>query len=169
MQVRWLIRRDMPEVLDIERLCFSDPWSEKEFLDALRVRTCIGMVAEDQDHIVGYMIYELTKDSLILMNFAVNPVSWRIGIGRTMVDRLVAKLRQGQRTKIDLTVREANLPAQLFFRSQGFQCVGTTRELYSLEDGSREDAYHFRFQLTDIHQPFFPHNRITEYIENQAE
>ena len=46
VQIRWMIRRDMPEVLDIERLSFEFAWTEEDFLCCLRQRNCIGMVAE---------------------------------------------------------------------------------------------------------------------------
>ena len=45
-QIRWLIRRDMDDVLAIERASFQFPWTEEEFLCCLRQRNCIGTVAE---------------------------------------------------------------------------------------------------------------------------
>ncbi len=60
--VRWMIRRDMSDVLAIESESFEFPWSEEEFVRCLRQRNCIGMVAELDDRIVGYMIYELHKN-----------------------------------------------------------------------------------------------------------
>ena len=41
-QIRWLIRRDMPEVMEIENRSFEFPWVEDEFLACLRQRNCIG-------------------------------------------------------------------------------------------------------------------------------
>jgi len=58
-QIRWLIRRDMPEVLEIERANFEYTWTEEDFLCCLRQRNCIGMVAEIAHNIEGFMIYEL--------------------------------------------------------------------------------------------------------------
>ena len=46
VHIRWMIRRDMPEVLQIERTSFEYPWSEEDFIRCLRQRNCIGMVAE---------------------------------------------------------------------------------------------------------------------------
>ncbi|MEZ6091062.1 MAG: ribosomal-protein-alanine N-acetyltransferase RimI, partial [Pirellulaceae bacterium] len=50
-----MIRRDMPSVLDIEAACFEFSWSEDEFIRCLRQRNCIGMVAEENDQVVGFM------------------------------------------------------------------------------------------------------------------
>ena len=46
VHIRWMIRRDMAEVLEIERAAFEFPWFEEEFIRCLRQRNCIGMVAE---------------------------------------------------------------------------------------------------------------------------
>ena len=82
VQIRWLIRRDMPEVLEIERSCFEYVWTEEDFLCCLRQRNCIGMVSEHDHTIVGFMIYELHKMKLRIINFAVAPVEQRRGIAQ---------------------------------------------------------------------------------------
>ena len=50
---------------------FEFPWSEEEFIRCLRQRNCIGMVAEHGERVVGFMIYELHKTRLHILNFAV--------------------------------------------------------------------------------------------------
>ena len=74
VHIRWMIRRDMPEVLDIENDGFEFPWSEEDFIRCLRQRNCIGMVAEHDERVVGFMIYELHKTRLHVLNFAVGQV-----------------------------------------------------------------------------------------------
>ena len=61
VHIRWMIRRDMPEVLGIENQSFEFPWSGDDFVRCLRQCNCIGMVAEHEDRVVGFMIYELLK------------------------------------------------------------------------------------------------------------
>ena len=56
IHVRWMIRRDMHEVIAIEREAFEFPWSEEDFTRCLRQRNCIGMVAELADSVVAFMI-----------------------------------------------------------------------------------------------------------------
>ena len=68
-----MIRRDMPEVMRTERASFEYSWTEDDFLRCLRQRNCIGMVAERGDSIIGFMIYELHKTRLHVLNFAVHP------------------------------------------------------------------------------------------------
>src|SRR5262249_26764482 len=77
VHIRWMIRRDMPEVLQTEQDSFEYSWTEEDFLRCLRQRNCIGMVAEQGEKVVGFMIYELHKAKLHILNFAVHPASRR--------------------------------------------------------------------------------------------
>ena len=111
VHIRWMIRRDMPEVLLTEQQSFEYAWTEDDFLRCLRQRNCIGMVAEHNDRIVGFMIYELHKNRLHVLNFAVVPAARRFGVGAQMVSKLIGKLSSHRRSKITLAVRERNLAA----------------------------------------------------------
>ncbi len=71
VHIRWMIRRDMLEVLDIESGSFEFPWSEEGFLRCLRQRNCMGMVAEYDGRVLGFMMYEFHKDQLHVLNLAV--------------------------------------------------------------------------------------------------
>ncbi len=142
VHIRWMIRRDMPEVLDIERASFEFPWFEEDFIRCLRQRNCIGMVAEHAERVVGFMIYELHKTRLHILNFAVGSNLRRRGIGRQMIEKLVGKLSSQRRTEITLEVRETNLSAQIFFRESGFRATNVLRDFY---DDSPEDAYVMQF------------------------
>ena len=163
VQIRWLIRRDMPEVLAIEQSSFRQPWSEEDFLGHLRQRNCIGMVAEHNQQIVGFMIYELHKERLQLLNFATGVDFRQLGVGLQMVNKLVDKLSQQRRQEILLEVRESNLGAQLFFKARGFQAVRVMRAHY---DATTEDAYVMRYRVYETASDtgsFQPHNRIAFY------
>ncbi len=80
VHIRWMIRRDMADVLEIENSSFEFPWFEEDFIRCLRQRNCIGMVAEYDEHIVGFMIYELHKSRLHILNFAVHPDFLKSGV-----------------------------------------------------------------------------------------
>lgn len=139
----------MPSVLDIEEQCFEFPWSEEEFIRCLRQRNCIGMVAELSEQVVGFMIYELHKNRLHILNFSVHPEFQRQGIGKAMIEKLVGKLSYQRRSRIMLEVRETNLPAQLFFKDLGFRAVSVLREFY---EDSPEDAYlmQYRYRESEV-------------------
>ncbi len=159
VHIRWMIRRDMSEVLGIEQASFEYPWAEEDFVRCLRQRNCIGMVAEYNERIVGFMIYELHKNRLHILNFAVAPWARRQEVGSQMLDKLVGKLSSQRRTRISLEVRETNLSAQLFFKSGGFRAISVLRDFY---DDSTEDAYVMQYYYRDsaAEEPV-PLNRIT--------
>ncbi|MDG2382005.1 MAG: ribosomal protein S18-alanine N-acetyltransferase [Pirellulaceae bacterium] len=159
VHIRWMIRRDMPEILEIENRSFEFPWSEEDFIRCLRQRNCIGMVAERDERIVGFMIYELHKTRLHVLNFAVHGDFRRKGVGGQMTHKLVGKLSHQRRTRILLEIRETNLDAQLFFRSCGFRAVSVLRDFY---EDTTEDAYlmESRYKPT-LHEALQPVNRIS--------
>lgn len=163
VQIRWLIRRDMADVLRIETQSFESPWTDEDFLCCLRQRNCIGMVAEFNHQIVGFMIYELHKSRLNILNFAVADEARRQGVGTQMVLRLIDKLSQQRRSEILMEVRERNLDAQLFFARQGFRAISVLRKHY---DDTAEDAYIMQFRMDATHDaasPYAPQNRISGY------
>ncbi|MEZ6071422.1 MAG: ribosomal protein S18-alanine N-acetyltransferase [Pirellulales bacterium] len=158
VHIRWMIRRDLPEVLDIEADSFEFPWFEDDFVRCLQQRNCIGMVAEVDGRVVGFMIYELHKSRLHILNFSVAPQYRRRGIGRQMVDKLVGKLSHRRRTRITLEIRETNLGAQLFFRECSFRAVSVVRNFY---EDTPEDAYVMQYRLpADEPAVIIPINRI---------
>jgi len=158
VHIRWMIRRDMPEVLAIEADSFEFPWLEEDFIRCLRQRNCIGMVAEYDERVVGFMIYELNKTRIQVLNFATARDYRRRGVGSQMVAKLIGKLSAQRRTRITLDVRETNLAAQLFFRENGFRAVSVLRAYY---DDTPEDAYvmQYRFRQEKM-GGFQPTNRI---------
>ena len=159
VHIRWMIRRDMPEVLDIEADSFEFPWSEEDFIRCLRQRNCIGMVAEHDDRVVGFMVYELNRTRLHVLNFAVAADCRRCGIGTQMIAKLTGKLSAGRRTRLVLEVRETNLPAQLFFRQSRFRAVSVLRGYY---EDTPEDAYLMQYRYRPEKAPLVqPVNRIT--------
>ena len=159
VHIRWMIRRDMSEVLEIEKSSFEFPWSEEDFIRCLRQRNCIGMVAEYDDRVVGFMIYELHKNQLHVLNFAVRPDIRRRGVGTQMVQKLKGKLSQQRRNRVCLEIRETNLAAQLFFRNTEFRAVSVLRDFY---DDTTEDAYVMQYRYRSTSKPLEPVNRIAK-------
>jgi [ribosomal protein S18]-alanine N-acetyltransferase len=145
VSIRWMLRKDMKEVLAIEADSFNHPWSEEEFLRALRQRNCIGMVAEHGDEVLGFMIYELHRSKIQVLNFAVRRDRRHHRVGLQMFQKMVGKLSIQRRNRIEIIVRETNLTAQLFFRdSAGMLATEVMREHFR---DTGEDGYLFRYSL----------------------
>ena len=145
--IRWMVYSDVPEVLQIEKQSFDYPWEEEDLLRCLRQPNHIGMVAELDRKVVGFMIYEMKMSELHVLNFAVHPKYRRNGVGRRMVGNLIKSLRIDRRTHITLNLRETNLGAQLFFRSQRFRVISTFRGYYR---DSGEDAYFMEYKMDGL-------------------
>lgn len=152
----------MEQVMRIEKASFDFTWTEEDFLRCLRQRNCIGMVAvePDSEEVYGFMIYELHKKYLHLLNLAVAPEHRHQGVGRQMVERLIEKLSHQRRKAITLEVRETNVAAQCFFAEMGFKAVRIIRGYY---DDTDEDAYEMRYSL-ETEPVFMFKSRITDYV-----
>lgn len=130
---RWMITRDMDEVMDIEDESFEYPWDVDDFIESLRHKNCIGMVATDNNNdnkVLGFMVYELHKHRIDLLDLAVSPEYWRRGIGTQMINKLKSKLSGEGMKRLSLVVSERNLRAHLFFRENGFRAVCPIRNYY---------------------------------------
>lgn len=140
--IRWMIRKDVPDVMAIERESFESPWTEQDLINCLRQRNCIGMVIESDGDVAGFMIYELHKSRLEILNFAVHPQHRNNGLGSKMLDKLFGKLGERRHT-IGLQIVDSNLPAHLFFSRHGFMATEIVKQPY--EFGYLADAYRFEF------------------------
>ena len=148
VQVRWMVRRDFAQVLAIEEMCFEFPWTEQEFRQCLQQPNCLGMVAEHEGRIVGFIVYETPKNRIFVTNIAVVPEFQRHGIARQMIQKLVTKMIYQQRHKIAVEIRETNLSALLCFRALGFRAATILKNFYEHQS---EDAYVLQYRLGTEH------------------
>lgn len=137
VHIRWLIRRDLPDVLDIDSRSFFDVWEEEDFVRFMRQRNAIGMVAEFGERIVGFMVYELQKNRLDLIRMAVHPHWRKLDIGTQMVDKLVSKLSTHRRDRIRADVPDDMYMAHAFLKRMGF-------EAHAIQRG---EVYRFEYQI----------------------
>jgi ribosomal-protein-alanine N-acetyltransferase len=161
VHVRWMVRRDFAQVLAIEETCFEFPWTEQEFLQCLQQKpNCLGIVAEHEGRVVGFVIYETPKSRLFITNIAVDPEFQRHGIARQMIQKLVSKMIYQRRHKIAIEIRETNLPALLCFRSLGFKSATILKNFY---DNQNEDTYVLQYRLGKEHiDPVYAPARHTD-------
>lgn len=129
-------KKHAAEAAEIEKLCFSDPWSEKSFLDSLKNPFSHFFVFEETG-VSGYIgLYAVSGEGSIT-NVAVHPEKRGLGIGEALV-REVIKLGDTLSLEyITLEVRESNTPARRLYEKCGFSGVGMRRGFYSKP---REDA-----------------------------
>lgn len=159
-KIRWMIRRDIPRVAEIEADCFEFPWDEESFCLALGQRNNIGIVLEIDETIYGYMIYQMCRGYFNLANIAIDPDYQRCGLGGVFIAYLKNKLHPDRRDVITTEVREKNLDAQLFFRATGFRATGILPGQYI---DSPEDMYVMELGIQK--QVDAVANRIAKYMQ----
>ena len=123
-------------IADIERRCFSAPWSERS-LALLTTGENGGFVALDGEIAVGYVGYLGVIDEYEITNVATHPDHRRLGIGSALIGALVKKAKQNGVLRITLDVRESNAPAIALYEKFGFAPCGKRKNFYS---NPREDA-----------------------------
>ncbi|MGH7192034.1 MAG: GNAT family N-acetyltransferase [Candidatus Saccharimonadales bacterium] len=168
LNIRWLRRRDLPDVLAIERASFAAPWSEADFDATLRRPYCFGLAAErcqSQRHsqwqsLCGYLLGAVDGKYVHLLNLAVAPDCRRRGIGSRLLSEVTERLSASGR-RLVVVLGERNVPAQLFYRAQGFRAVGVLRDFWN---GTRDDAYLLEHRPGELSAPFLPANRIAAYL-----
>ncbi len=106
--IRWIMRCDLQEVLAIEAASFEFPWSEDDFIHCLRQRNCFGIIAEYDGRVIGFVIYDLYKNRINVLNFATAPEMRRRGVGTQMFEKILARLLPNEKKGILFLVRETN-------------------------------------------------------------
>ena len=129
------------QVAELEKICFSDPWSEKSVTSELCNPLSLWLVAMDGDRVAGYIGSQSVEGEADMMNVAVHPDYRRQGIARRLVEGLVAALREKGVYSLALEVRASNAPAIRLYEGLGFSQVGLRPNYYR---NPKEDAYILR-------------------------
>ena len=127
----------VPQVAALEKLCFSDPWSEKSVASELSNPLSLWLVALDGDVVAGYIGSQTVLDETDMMNVAVHPDYRRRGVARMLVGSLVDALVKRGSHRLTLEVRASNEPAKRLYETLGFTQVGLRKNYYR---APREDA-----------------------------
>ena len=139
-------RQHVPQVAALEKICFSDPWSEQSIASELQNPLSLWLVCEDEGTVCGYVGSQTVLGETDMMNIAVAPEYRRRGIGEMLITQLLKKISlQGSRS-LSLEVRCSNLAAILLYKKFGFQQVGRRPGYYT---HPKEDALILRKEWTD--------------------
>ena len=127
----------LSQAAELERLCFSQPWSESA-LAILTQQNGVGIAAlTDGGKLVGYCGMLTVLDEGQITNVAVHPEFRRMGIGNALLNRLLEEANALGVTQISLEVRESNVAAKALYLRHGFTVAGVRKRFYShpTEDG----------------------------------
>ena len=135
----------MSQIAQIEKLCFSDPWSENSIASELDNALSFWLVAVDGDEVAGYVGSQSVLGETDMMNIAVHPDYRRQGIARKLIAALISGLKERGNRSLMLEVRASNEPAKALYAELGFQQIGIRPRYYSKP---REDALILRKEWT---------------------
>ena len=125
------------QVAELEKICFSDPWSENSVASELKNPLSCWLVAEEDSAVAGYIGSQTVVDESDMMNVAVHPDHRRKGVAEKLVMELVEALKKRDSRCLTLEVRASNEPAKALYEKLGFTQVGLRKNYYR---NPREDA-----------------------------
>lgn len=128
----------LDEVAELERLCFSVPWSRNMLAEELENALSAMLVAlDDQGHVAGYAGLQVILDEGYITNVAVRPESRRGGVAGQLLDVFIRFAEGSGLAFLTLEVRAGNYPAIALYGSRGFRGVGRRKNYY---EHPKEDA-----------------------------
>ena len=125
------------QIAALEKICFSQPWSENSIASELKNPLSVWLVAEANGALAGYIGSQSVLGESDVMNVAVSPDYRRQGIGGALVLALVEELKKLGNHCLSLEVRLSNLPARTLYEKLGFLEVGRRPNYYR---NPKEDA-----------------------------
>lgn len=130
MNIVGMKENHVAQIAELERISFSDPWSERSIASELVNPLSLWLVAEHEGKVCGYVGSQTVLGETDMMNIAVHPDFRRCGIATALIMELVRQLKGRDSHILRLEVRESNAPAIALYESLGFIQIGLRRNYY---------------------------------------
>ena len=137
MELVKLTADHIPQMVELEKICFSLPWTADMIRSELNNPSCLYLAAVDGDTLAGYIGIQTVLDEGYINNVAVRPEYRRRGIAAALISLLIEQARAIGLAFMTLEVRESNAPAIALYEKLGFTTVGRRKNYY---EKPREDA-----------------------------
>ena len=131
---------DLDAVLEIERAVYEFPWTRGNFIDSLAAGYSAQLLRDAQGRLCAFWVAMSGVQEMHLLNLTVAPAWQHRGLGRGLLDGLMAMSREAGALWLWLEVREGNQRAREVYQRYGFEQVGSRRGYYPAAAGTREDA-----------------------------
>lgn len=118
-------------VAELEKLCFSQPWSKKSLELLLNDGIGVGMVCRQDGIVCAYGGMMCAVDEGQITNVATHPDFRRKGFARAVVEALIKYAKNNHLDSISLEVRESNAAAISLYYSFGFKVEGKRKDFYT--------------------------------------
>ena len=130
--IRNALEKDAAEIAEIEKDCFSSPWSEGSVLSEIQSRESVFLVAKKQKNIVGYISAKIISGEIYINNLAVKKECRNKGIATALLDTMISYAENEDCSFITLEVRVSNSAARGLYENFGFRFLGERKDFYSL-------------------------------------
>lgn len=127
MKIEKLSKKHLDDVWEIEKICFSSPWSREDLEKQINIETSHFLVAVEDGRAVGYMGLQIFSEEGYVTNVAVLPQYRQRGIAAMLINEQM----KNQMDFITLEVRQSNTPAINLYTKMGFENVGIRPNFYS--------------------------------------
>lgn len=131
-------------VRNIEKECFSVPWSERSVEAQLSTDSAVFAAVSENDEIIGYVAGQTAADECELYRIAVLPCFRRKGYAAKLMEYFISECRSRDIKSIFLEVRKENTPARTLYERYGFMSVGVRKNYYSYP---ADDAVVYRLEI----------------------
>ena len=130
-------RSHLRQIAELEKECFSQPWSEAALEEELYNPQASFIVAEDgEGGVLGYAGLQVVLDEGYIANIAVEDAARRHGVASALLD-VYCRFGQEHLAFLTLEVRESNKAAIGLYLKHGFEEVGRRKNFYN---DPKEDA-----------------------------
>jgi ribosomal-protein-alanine N-acetyltransferase len=130
ISIREMQKQDIKEILEIERVSFTSPWSETAFLNEIDKSYALARIALFKHAVIGYICVNYILNECHILNIAVHPEFRRQGVATALMEDALMELRRKGCGFFYLEVRISNLGARRFYERFGFRVAGVRREYY---------------------------------------
>ena len=128
MEIVKMTASDCHELAEVDKKCFSVPWSEQSFLEETKNSLATYILAKENGKIVGYCGFWRVLGETQITNIAVLPEYRRQGIAKALIGEMLEICKDDER--IILEVRKSNSIAISFYEKLGFERAGIRKRFY---------------------------------------
>jgi ribosomal-protein-alanine N-acetyltransferase len=125
---------DIDDLMAIETASYSEPFTREVFLQFLKDPSCICVLAQHNEHVVGYALVAINLELSQLLSIAVQPDRRSTGIARRLLAGVMDYCRSAGAENMRLEVRSANHAARRLYEAMGFSLIGIRAKYYGNDD-----------------------------------
>ena len=144
--IREMTEDDIKSIAELEKECFSEPWSETSLRDELTNETARFYVLRDGNNLLGYIGANNICNEVYITNVAVNSECRGKGYGKILVNHLIKQSEAERAFFITLEVRKSNENAIKLYEKCGFKLIGERKNFYSKPT---EDALIYTYYIEE--------------------